>query len=149
MTLRYYQAVLERNLVNWHRTTVLAQEWSDLHLVEPWDISKMRANREVYMECVAEGNGISKEIRRQRKKHDDDWNDLQSCIRPVKRLPPLHLVHTPADNAPEDERNRVLQIQDAMVRLSDFMERVADAVDMGDGDMGDGEGMMSHWVQKT
>lgn len=143
ITLRYYQAVIERSLVNWHQTTVLAQEWLDLHLEQPWDISKMRANREAYAECLAEGHRIDIEVGAQiKRRYEDSWNDLQSWLPPPDPRPPLHLLRDPGEDAPADQRDCVLRTQNAMLRMSDFMERLADGMDMGDCD-----GVGNHWFR--
>ena len=135
MTLRYYQALLERQIVNWHQLTVIAQEWSDLYREQPWDVSKMRANREAHAECLEEYSRIYQDIEKQLMRHyKDSWKALQKWLPPSKTRLPLHLLRSPGEDAPADWRVRVMRTQRAMLRMSDFMERLADGMDMGDCD---------------
>ena len=122
-------------MVNWHQLRVIAREWSDLHGEQPWDVSKMRANREAYAECSEECSRICRELDEQLlRRYEDSWNGLQTWLPPLQSRLPLRLLRSPGEDAPADQRVRVLQIQDAMLRMSDFMERLANGMDMGDGD---------------
>ena len=89
MTLRYYQAVIERKLVKLAPNH--CSRTREVRLAPSGTVGYLRDAGQpgAYMECVAEGHGIWDEVHHQIDKHDDDWNDLHSCIRSVKRLPPL------------------------------------------------------------